>query len=95
MNVICNAGQGGTVAAMVISDLKDFWRLKELEAGRIITVQEVSKATGISWESVDRLKSGETTRFDSPVLGKICQFFGVPSGEPVPFLKVSYSDEVA
>lgn len=83
------------MSAMIISDLDSFWRLKELEAGRIITVAEVAKATGVSWEAIDNLREGKTTRFDSPVVGKICSFFKVPDGATVPFLKVSYTEEVA
>lgn len=80
---------------MIISDLKDFWRQEELKRGRIITVAEVAKATGISYDAVSNLKEGSTGRFDSPVVGKICQFFNVPNGQPVPFLKVHYDSEVA
>lgn len=71
---------------MVKNELGTLWRKKELEWGRIVTVQEVAKATGLNWETVDNLKVGRTTRFDAAVVAKICQFFGVNEGEPVPFL---------
>ena len=71
---------------MVRNELGALWRKKELEWGRIVTVQEVAKATGLNWETVDNLKAGRTTRFDAKVVAEICKFFGIPEGEPVPFL---------
>ena len=78
--------------AMITSTLADFWRQKELEAGRIITVQEVAKKTNLNWETVRRLKENKTKRFDSHVIAGLCQFFGVPNGEQIPFLSVIYED---
>lgn len=74
---------------MVKNELETLWRKKELEWGRIITVQEVSKKTGLNWETVDNLKAGRTARFDAKVVAKLCHFFGVREGEPVPFLVYS------
>lgn len=71
---------------MVKNELAALWRKKELERGEIITIQEVAKTTGLNWETVDNLKAGRTTRYDTEVLDKICQFFDVPEGQPVPFL---------
>lgn len=71
---------------MVKNELGSLWRKKELEWGRIVTVQEVAKATGLNWETVDNLKAGRTDRYDARVVALICKFFGVAEGEPVPFL---------
>lgn len=80
------------MAPMVKNELELLWRKKELEVGRIITVQEVAKATGLNWETVAKLKAGHTSRYDADVMAKICHFFGVREGEPVPFLV--YSSQV-
>lgn len=71
---------------MVKNELEALWRKKELERGRILTVQEVAKATGLHWETVSNLKAGHTTRLDTEVVAKICQYFEVKEGEPIPFL---------
>lgn len=62
-----------------------FWKNKELELGRPIEIIEIAKATGLHRETVANLLEGRTTRFDEPVLQKICKFFNVPAG-PVPFI---------
>lgn len=80
------------MAAIVTSILSNFWAAKELEWGRTISVNEVSKVTGIPWETIKGLKNGDTGRFDSHVLAGVCKFFSVPEGSPVPFLTVSYTD---
>lgn len=82
------------MAPMIKSELLRLWRQKELEIGRIITVSEVVEATGLSRETVTNLKSGSTTRYDAPVIAKLCEYFGVTEGQPVPFL-VYRTEEVA
>ena len=78
---------------MVKSELLKLWRQRELEIGRIITVSEVVEATGLSRETVTNFRSGHTTRYDAPVIAKLCDFFGVAKGQPVPFLV--YTDQQA
>lgn len=77
---------------MVRSELLELWHKKELELGRELTIKEVAEATGLNWETVASLKKGTTTRFDSAILGALCQYFGIREGEPVPFLKVRYPE---
>ena len=74
------------MAPMIRNELQALWRRKELERGHIITVQSVAQATGLNWETVDKLKRGETTRFDAKVMAQVCKFFDVEDGQPVPFL---------
>lgn len=71
---------------MIRNELQRLWRQKELEAGHIITVQDVARSTGLHWETVSKLKSGQTSRYDDEVLAKMCQYFGVVEGQPIPFL---------
>lgn len=66
-------------------DLFSFWRDKEKELGRTITVIEVSKATGISRNTINSYLQQEVERPDLSVVGKLCAFFNVPPG-PIPFL---------
>lgn len=78
---------------MVKSELLKLWRQREVERGQIITVAEVSKATGLSRETVTNLKNGVTTRYDASVVGAICKFFGLQPGQPVPFLVFQMVEE--
>jgi len=65
--------------------LFEFWKQKEIEWSRTITVTEIKKATGISRDTLTRLRSGRTDNPDLYVVGKLCEFFEVPTG-PIPFL---------
>lgn len=65
--------------------LFEFWKQKEIELGRTITVAEVTEATGVSRATIMRLRAGSTTRADWDVIGKLCRFFNIPPG-PVPFV---------
>jgi hypothetical protein len=69
----------------VKNTLFQYWKHKELELGRSITIPEIANATGLHRETVANLLEGRTTRFDAPVIDKICEFFSLPSG-PIPFL---------
>lgn len=80
------------MAAMIRSELMELWHKKERELGRDLTIQEVADATGLNWETISGLKKGTTTRFDSAVIGSLCEYFGVADGQPVPFLKVRYPE---
>lgn len=71
---------------MVKIELEQHWNDYELKRGKILTIREVSLKTGLSWDTVKNLKEGKQTRFDEPVLHKICDFFGFEPGQPVPFL---------
>lgn len=73
---------------MVISELSKYWKDKELEWGRKIGVNEVAKHARLDWSTVNALKEGSTKRYDSHVVGGVCEFFGIADGDPVPFLVV-------
>lgn len=77
---------------MIISELSKFWSNKEAEWGREITVNEVAKETKLDWETVNNLKKGVTNRYDGHVIGRICDFFKVPEGNPAPFLILRYGE---
>lgn len=69
----------------VRSTLFEFWKEQELKQGRTITVTDVSKATGLHRDTINRLLENKTSRFDEPVVDALCRFFDVPSGH-IPFL---------
>jgi DNA-binding Xre family transcriptional regulator len=69
----------------VINKLFDFWKQKEIEQGRTIPVKEVALATGVSRDTLTRLRNKTTTRFDENVIDKLCKFFDVQPG-PIPFI---------
>lgn len=80
---------------MLVNNMPEFWRKKEVERGRIITVREVADNLNVSWDAIDRWKKGEVTkRYDDDILNGLCRFFGVPPG-PVPFLVYSPDTEEA
>lgn len=68
------------------SGLFEIWKAKEIDEKRNITLTEVSKATGLTPETIRYLLQNKTSRFDAPVLEALCIFFDVPEG-PVPFLQ--------
>lgn len=72
--------------------LADFWRKQEVAIGRIIPVSEVARETGLSWDTVKALKEGKISRVDFKTISKICRFFEIPEGVPVPFLIVDYGE---
>lgn len=75
---------------MIKVNLFDFWKQKEIESGRTITVREVAAATGLSRDTITRIKAGRTAHPDLEVIDKLCKFFNVPPG-PIPF--VSYNPD--
>ena len=70
---------------LVKNTLFELWKEKEVEWGRIITVAEVAKELKVSRDTVTRFRDGKTSRFDAPIVGKLCRFFLLPPG-PVTFL---------
>lgn len=78
--------------AMVRSELLELWTEKERKEGRRITIDEVARSTGLDRKTVSGLLRGETSQFNASVLAKICEFFEIADGEPVPFLKVRYPE---
>jgi transcriptional regulator with XRE-family HTH domain len=80
---------------MVDCILDQIWRQYELDNRVDLKIEEVSEATGIHRDTISRIRHRKTKRFDADVLAKLAEFFGVPEGEPVPFLIVRYIDEDA
>ncbi len=66
--------------------LFQYWKLKEAEWERSITIKEISEATGLSRNTIKNLRDGDTTRYDNEVIDAFCKFFKVPKG-PIPFFE--------
>lgn len=82
------------MGATLKSELKSFWKQEEDKRSRRISVYEVSRATGLAWETINNLREDKTRRFDGDVIAKLCRYFNIPGGEVVPFLCVDYNDAV-
>lgn len=78
--------------AMVKSELLELWTEKERREGRRLTIEEVSQATGLDRKTISGLLKGETSQFNASVLARVCEYFDVKDGQPVPFLKVRYPE---
>ena len=76
----------------VKNTLFHFWKQKEYEWGRDITVREVADSFGANWNAIDRLRKGvgikgkDPQRLDTNLVNGVCKFFDIPAG-PVPFIE--------
>lgn len=78
--------------ARIKIDLLPLWHQKEMETGNDLSIREVADATGLSWETVNKIKRNKTTRFDTKVLTRLCEYFEVPDGDLIPFLRIDYAE---
>lgn len=74
------------------STLFEYWRAKEVEQGRRITVSEVARASSIHRDAIQRLLDNNSSRYDGPTLNALCRYFNVPAGTPIPFLVYAPDD---
>jgi len=77
---------------MIKVDLLPVWHEKEKRLGGKLSITDVAKGAGVNWKTVYNLLEGETGRFDSEPIAKLCQYFDVTEGEPIPFLRVTYEN---
>ncbi len=73
----------------ILVDLAQLKRVKEVEWRRKITWQEIREKTGLGFGTIGQFLAEDSgrklKRVDLANLDKICKYFGVPSGLPVPF----------
>jgi transcriptional regulator with XRE-family HTH domain len=74
------------VAIMVRVNFLEVLAEKEKRLGKRYNIEDVAKSTGLHRDTVSGYWNGETKRFDAPTLEKLCEFFEVEDGKPVPFL---------
>jgi putative transcriptional regulator len=56
-------------------------------------LKDVSEATGISPNALGRMADQRTTRFDAPVLGALCAYFGCQPGDLLEYVPDAQPDE--
>lgn len=66
-------------------EFAQFVREKEAEMRRDIPVDEISKGSGVSGDTIRRLLKGKVNRIDMGTVNGLCKFFNVPTGA-VPFI---------
>lgn len=67
-------------------NLEQFVLFKSAEWNRRITWTEISQSTGIGKNTLTRLSNGTCQQIALDTLDKLCNFFDVPDGAPIPFL---------
>lgn len=67
--------------------LRDYVLQKQAEWGREILIKDIASATGLSRDTVSRMWNGKVRNASEDTLFALCQFFGVPKGEPIPFVR--------
>ena len=77
---------------MLKSTLFTYWKERELELGKKITIISVAKEIGVAERSISKLMKNELRRFDDVTISKICRYFDVPDGAPIPFLVFTRED---
>lgn len=72
---------------MPMIHLKQFVLNKQAEWGRSLDIKEIAEGAGISRDTVSRLmQDNPPVRLDETTVNKLCKFFGVKPGAPVPFV---------
>lgn len=71
---------------MIVIEFAQFKREQEAQRQRDFTIQEIAKGAGVSADTVSRLINEKVTRLDIGTIDKLCKFFGVEPGQPVPFI---------
>ena len=57
----------------------------QARAGRKVSLQDVSEATGITIAALSRIERRKTERVDFDTLSKLCAFYGVGVGDLLEF----------
>lgn len=71
---------------MPMIHFQDFYLAKQAEWGRRITIKEIAEGAELSRDTITRLIKNRTNRIDEDTILKLCKFFNVPKGQPIPFL---------
>lgn len=71
---------------MPMVNLKNYVIKKQAEWGREIKIKDIVEKADLSRDTVSRLWNGKTKNIHQDTLFKLCEFFGVPRGEPIPFV---------
>ena len=63
----------------------ELWKDKEKSLGKPLNLTDAAQITKLAPETIRKIREGKTTRFDAPVIAKLCQLLDLPPG-PVPFI---------
>lgn len=72
---------------MIRFRLKELIAEKEFQEGRRVTIEEVSKATGIHRTTLSRLSNQKGYVTSTDVLDKLCAFFGVNTNDVAMYIE--------
>jgi len=64
-----------------------------LSGGERLTQAALSEKTGIAASTINRMYNGTAQRYDSQVLGRLCEFFGCQVGDLL--VLVDFEENVA
>lgn len=67
--------------------LKDYVLQKQAEWGREILIKDIADGAELSRDTVSRLWNGKVKNASEDTLFALCRFFGIPKGEPIPFVR--------
>jgi len=64
---------------MITTRFDDLRRTKSLNENRDISLRQVAEETGLGFNTLQRLRKGETERVALSTLDKLCDYFGLAS----------------
>lgn len=67
--------------ARIVSKAFQLRKQLELKEGRRVALSEVAERAGVNRQALTRLESGDTERYDSDMLQRLCAFYGVGVGD--------------
>jgi putative transcriptional regulator len=67
--------------AKIISKARQVRLDYQAKLGRLVPLDEVAEATGITRAALSRIERNKTERIDFDTLKKLCQFYGVGVGD--------------
>ena len=67
--------------AKIVSRARQVRLEHQAKLGRLVTLEEVAEATGITPATLSRIERNQTERIDFATLQKLCTFYGVKPGD--------------
>ncbi len=71
--------------AKIVSKARQVRLNYQAKLGRVVTLDEVADATGITRAALSRIERNKTERIDFDTLKKLCAFYGVGVGDILEF----------
>ena len=67
-------------------ELFRLWKEKELREGRTISERQLAAESGVTRPTIKKLLKNSNVTIDKEVAAKLCVYFGIEPGQPVPFI---------